>query len=607
MLALLLAALSFTDPTSQGTGPLLAQATPPAPPAVEAPRAPRAAPAAKAPPAAPAPPAPPAPLRAMGVLRGDWPDQPSGKDVTIEDQLSIDDALEQIADAAGWDISLNTGRTGNRLLVLKLRNAPVEDALRVVLNGTGLAATRHGRIVTVADDEALPVAPAAPVPTLTGFDKPTGKTFSGDFDATPAPEALRQIAKAGGLSIVLPPDEDQEISASFKDTPVEDALRAVLMQADLVAERQGTLVVVKRGSAGGMPFPFIPPGLPEKARREVERAMREHGRDAERAMRDAERASREAGREASSNGRDREVTNQDLTIPPGDNVRDVNVVKGSLTVGAGAETRNINVVKGSAVLQTGASARDVSVVFGSARLESGATARKVVAIGGDVDVAAGATVEDEAVSIGGRVLVDPDAEVGNTQTVSIPSLPGVVGGVFGLFGGESSPLATLFTGLSLFVLLFLVGLLVVSVFQRRVDAVAATLTNAPLRTTVAGLLAWIALIVLTPIAFLLFFTVLGTPVTFFLVVAVTAALVLGLTTFLQMIGRALPVPEARRTVVVQLALGTLLFTLVTMIPLLGFAVWVVTSVVMLGAVIRSRFGQPPTVLPTTVVPPPVEP
>jgi hypothetical protein len=90
--------------------------------------------AAPTPPAArPAPPPPPAPPSAAQLESrrlGDWPRQPSGKTVTITRHHTVDEALEKIAEAAGWNLVANTGRLGDRTLVVTLRNAPVEEARR---------------------------------------------------------------------------------------------------------------------------------------------------------------------------------------------------------------------------------------------------------------------------------------------------------------------------------------------------------------------------------------------------------------------------------------------------------------------------------------------
>ena len=134
-----------------------------------------------------------------------------------------------------------------------------------------------------------------------------------------AGEALRKIAKAAGLSIVLPSDDLEQVNASFQGVPVEDALRAVLEQAGLAAERQGTLLVVTEQPRG---FSFklgqfgLKGKLPPNVSREVEQAMR----DADREMRQADREMRHAGRAMGGHRENDRVVHGDVVIRPGERV-----------------------------------------------------------------------------------------------------------------------------------------------------------------------------------------------------------------------------------------------------------------------------------------------
>ncbi|MFT3916071.1 MAG: STN domain-containing protein [Anaeromyxobacteraceae bacterium] len=596
---------------------------PPAPPAPAAPAAPQATPAPKAAPAPRAVPAPPTPPPgfdveagrpaarppAGDVLRGDW-GKPSGKRVTLEDTNSIDDTLQEIADAAGWNVSINTGRTGHKLLVLKLKNVPVEDALRATLHGTGLIATKTGEIVVVSPPDAELPDLAGPKPTLSGFEKSAGK-FTGEFKATDVSDALRQIAKSAGFSILVPPGTHGKVNGIFSGVPVEDVLRAVLQQADLRAEKQGQLITVLPAD-GQFDFP-IPPNFPPEARealREARQAAREAAREASRsareAARDAAREAREALRNAEidpDDGRDRQVTGSDLTIAPGDRVRDVNVVRGNLEIQRGAVARDVSVVQGNADVRSGSVTRDVVTVLGNVRLEGGAVARQVVAVGGNVEVAAGASIENDVIAIGGRVQVDPEAQVGGSRKSF--SVPGI-GGVLNLVGpglinhGSPSPLWAILQIIVKFVVLFLLGLVVLSLFPRRIEAVTGSMLQNPFKSVLAGLLGWLVMPVLT---LLLVVTIVGIPLVAVQVLAIVAATVLGLTALVYYVGRTLPLPTQGGPAVAQLAIGVGIFAVVTEIPFLGAIVWISVLLFTFGAVLRTRFGQPREPLPTSPVPP----
>jgi hypothetical protein len=566
MLALLVSLAFLEDPVPAPA--------PPAPPAPVLP-APRAGPA---PPALPVPPVR-REVRAVvvggddDVLVGDWPATPSGKRITIEDRITIDDAVGQIGDAAGWSISLNTGRVGERLLVAKLRDVPVEDALRAALEGTGLVATRRGGIVVVAPS----LAPVREVPVLSGFETPSGKRFSGDFQDTDGRDALLEIGKAAGLSIVLPPGTLGKVTAHFKDTPVEEALKAVLAQADLQAERDGSIVNVtprREGLAGRFVFQGdFGPELGRTVQREMDRARRE-----------MERAQRELGRHGSSG--DRHAVGNDVTVEAGQTAQDVVAVMGSATLRSGAE------------------GRDVVAVMGDVTLDAGAQADQVVAVFGDVRVGPGALVAGDAVSVGGRVQIDPTGEVGGqTQQIPLPRIGKVVVGDW-LPHHDTNPLWTIAAVVAKFAVYFAMGLLLVALFPQRLEVIAASMVANPGKTLLAGFLGLVAQPFLLV---LLVVTLIGIPLVAVQVLALLAAAVMGFTALAWFIGRRMPEQVSRGALALQLAIGTGIVVVLTQVPVLGWLIWVVLVMFTLGAVIRTRFGQPPAVMPTVMAPPPMPP
>ncbi len=584
MFALVASLFLFQGPETAGPPP----PAPPPPPAVE-----RAAPPMPRPPALgglrqppPLPPPPRAPARvevAVGdadVLRGEWPAEPSGKRITLEGKETIDDAAVEIGKAAGWSVATNTGRLGDRMLMLRLRDVPVEEALRAVLSGSGLVATRRGTIVAVAPGLGPATPPRPPRPILSGFDRPSGRSFTGDFEDVDGRDALLEIGRKTGLSISLPPGLHGKVTAHFKAAPVEDVLRAVLPQAGLTAERQGDVVIVSpRGGRGLRVEGFAELG------EEIERMTEEATRTAEREVRRLERETREA--EGGSRS-DRESVGGDVVVEPGEAARDVTAVRGSVTLRPGAE------------------AREVVAVLGSVTLEAGASARQVVAIAGDVHVGPGASVEKDAVAIGGRVLIDPAGDVaGQKVTVGIPGLGEVIRSV-GLRGHEEGGSAgwALAKFLAMFGVSLLLGFLLLTLFPRRVEAVSASLRAAPGRALLAGLLGILAQPLLT---LLLAVTLVGIPLIAVQVLGVLVAYLLGLTAAALLIGRALPAALHRGIGILQLAIGLWLLMLVFAIPFLGWLAWATVLMATFGAVLRTRFGQTPILETVAAVPPPPMP
>lgn len=563
-------------------------------PELEAPRAPPPPPpppavgrlgAPPAPPPLPAPPRPPAraevPAADADPLRGEWPPQPSGRKVTLETKQTIDDAVVEIGKAAGWSVATNTGRLGDRMLMLRLKDVPVEEALRAVLSGSGLVATRRGTVVAVAPGIVAAPAPRAARPVLTGFDKPSGRNFTGDFEDEDARDALLEVGRKTGLSITLPPGIHGKVTAHFKDAPVEDVLRAILTPAGLSAARQGNLVVVSGRSHRLEALE----GLGEIGV-EIERMTEEATRTAERELRRSEREARQA--EAGSRS-DRESVGGDVVVEPGEAARDVTAVRGSVTLRPGAE------------------GREVVAVLGSVTLEAGSSARQAVAIGGDVHVGPGASVERDAVAIGGRVLVDPAGDVGGQKvTVGIPGL-GELFKTVSLRGHEDQPrsgfwaLAGFMAKLGVSLLL---GFLLLTLFPRRVEAVAASLVANPGKSVLAGLLGLLAQPLLS---LLLVVTLVGIPLLAVQVLGVLVAYLLGVTAVAVLIGRALPVVLHRETGILQLAIGLFLLLLAFAVPFLGWAIWASVVMATFGAVLRTRFGQTPVLETVAAGPPPGPP
>ena len=543
------------------------QAPPPPPPAPPTPRAPLPP---RPPRALPAPPVP-----GEGQLLGEWPARPSGKRVTLKDKMDVDEALEGIADAAGWNLVANTGRAGDRTVILNLRDVPVEEALRAVLSGSPLQATRRGDTVTVAP--FLPPSPRGEGEALSGFETPTGKKFSGDFKDTPVDQALKRIAQAGGLSVVLPPGLRGSVTASFKDTPVEDALRAVLAQGDLAASRQGSVLTVSRESGprivisgGKRRFQFGVEGLSDS--QEIADAAREAAEEARQALEEA-RQDLDQETRGMRHASDR-VVHGDVTVGPGERVRDVVAIKGNVR------------------LEPGAVAREATAVVGSVEIGPGAVVLKnATAVGGDLHVSAGARVGRDATSVGGKIVIEPGGEVEGSQTaVPIPGLGGLLGLALGAsgFGAKVSPLVSAAGALAEFAVLFALGLLTLLLFPRRLDGVGASLAAAPGKALLAGLLGSAAMPVLTV---LLAVTIIGIPLIAVQVLGVMVAGILGVAALALMVGRRLPLKLERGQAVAQLAIGTALLVVVGKIPVLGTMVWIAVWLFVFGAVLRTRFGQ----------------
>jgi hypothetical protein len=224
-----------------------------------------------------------------------------------------------------------------------------------------------------------------------------------------------------------------------------------------------------------------------------------------------------------------------------------------------------------------------------------------------VKVGPGAQIEGNATSIGGKIEVDPSAEIGGQQTsVALPGVSGFTGwlGPSLFWGHAPSPLFAVAQVLARFAMYFALGLLLLALFPRRVDAVAASMVADPLKAILVGLLGTVAMPVL---AVLLVVTLVGILLVPVQVLGILAAGVLGFTALSFHIGRSLPIRIQKGTVVLQLAIGTAIVVLITQIPILGGLAFVAGWLLVFGAVLRSRGGSEGTALATSPVPPAAPP
>lgn len=506
-----------------------------------------------------------------------------GSRITLSGDYSLDDALQRVGRSAGWSVVLHTGAPGDATVRLRMRSVPAELAVRALLWGTPINATRTGNVLSLT--EAGSAEDTAPREILSGFDKPTGKTFTGDFDDAPAEQALRKVLDAAGLSMVLPKGIHGTVTGHFHDAPVEDVLRAVCAEAGLSATRQGSVVIVRRlGPA--FHFQFNSDDSDE-ARRDAEEARR----DAEEAQREAEDEARQAADEARQEADEARQEAEESASPGNGNGHD-RVSTGSVTIGPGEHVRDLVALRGNATLGPGAHAREVTAVMGSVEIGPGAIVdREVTAVGGNVHVASGARVGKSATSVGGKVFVDPGALVHGEQVgVSLPGIPALPG----IPPPErhvrhNSGWIGLGYLLLTFAVSFALGLVLQMVFPRRLERVVQALNATPARSLAIGLLGMFTLPLL---GILLTVTLVGIVLVFAEALLVAVGTVLGFAALAVLIGRKIPLPRGHKaTPVGQLAIGTAAITLVARLPNVGGVLMAIGWVVVFGAVLATRFGQ----------------
>jgi hypothetical protein len=274
---------------------------------------------------------------------------------------------------------------------------------------------------------------------------------------------------------------------------------------------------------------------------------------------------------------------------------------GDVTVAEGEEVRSVLAIGGSVTLLEGAHARDVTALGGSIELGSGSQVeRDAMAVGGDIFVGPGARIGRNASTYGGAIEVDqggavagtisphPGYDVGDTDEDEEKAKTPALGIAWALLWG----LFELFT-------LFAFGALLLLLLPGQLDGIIASFSREPWASALTGLL---GSLLLPPIIVMLVISLVGILFIPILLVAVGLAGAMGYAALALFIGRRLPLHVGDYG---KLALGVLVVTLLSFVPIVGALAWFAGWLVVFGAVLRSRFGTRPTVPRAGGNPPPV--
>lgn len=378
------------------------------------------------------------------------------------------------------------------------------------------------------------------------------KKVSFDFDGDPG-KGLQELAKEAGWSLVVPKDVTQgahPVHIDVDNQPADAVLEALFVDQDVVARRNGSLVVVSRGGAGATtaPTPPTPPtGAEAVAPPTPPRPV------------------------PSERGEDRTVMGAEAEIGPDEVVHDLTVMGGAVKV-RGTVTGNLVVAGGEARLEEGARVIGNATAFGGAlKLEKGAR------VDGSVGVVGGAVKREEGSIVGGQT-VDQHSKKKNNVKVSIGDSPTKHGEVGALhkFGQSMTKMA----------LLFVLGCVLLALSTRRMEIVRVETAARPMRAFAIGIVSAIALTVAITAACI---TIVGIP---FVVVGVILGMLLFYGAFagvLTTFGAAV-LQHRTPNPYVHLLFGCVVFLLVGAIPYVGGILTFLTAMIALGVLVSTRFG-----------------
>lgn len=239
-------------------------------------------------------------------------------------------------------------------------------------------------------------------------------------------------------------------------------------------------------------------------------------------------------------------------------------------------------------IKEGESVQDAVAIMDNLNV-SGTVLGDAVAIFGDVKITKTGRVEGDAASIFGHVLVDEGGLI-DGERISL--------GTGALIAGmRSAPVVpkpwpmrlggTLLTAGAQFLCFFLLGLLAIAMFPRRIAVVSEELAAHPIKAGALGVLASIAWL---PITLLLVVTIVGIILIPFFWVAYPVFGFVGYVALALIIGRKLPTKVIPTNTAV-FAIGAAVIVAIGLIPILGKLVWVFAGFFALGATLMTRFGQ----------------
>jgi uncharacterized RDD family membrane protein YckC len=299
--------------------------------------------------------------------------------------------------------------------------------------------------------------------------------------------------------------------------------------------------------------------------------------------------SRPAAGEVETPAGDKAVPTEDASDRPSREVGPKVAVGGSVSLRAGQTAETVVAVMGSATVE-GEVQDAVVIVLGQGNID-GKVHGDVVAVLSDLELGPKAEVSGQVVRIGGSYKKDPGARIHGEETeVPLGAMPGYAWLERNIFKGVLwRPLPPNLTWAWLvgfaFVLLHLVVLLLMA---RPVQACSDTLRARPIRSFFVGFLAYLLFI---PLLVLLSWTVIGIPV---LACALIGAALLGKTAVYRVAGgqllSQLGLAAADKPLLGWLV-GTVVFYLLYMVPLLGWIAWFILAPLGVGAAVTAAFAH----------------
>lgn len=367
-----------------------------------------------------------------------------------------------------------------------------------------------------------------------------------ELEQTPRSEALKQLAKAAGWSIVVDSPSRDLIDVRVHDQPASRVLEILLSDRAYRVSREGSLLHVRLE-----PAPAVAP--PEPAEPPAAAAATAAAATPPAPILSATPS---PAAPTGKRGDDRIVTGGRTRVEAGEVVRDLVIMGGRAEV-LGHVTGDLSIMGGSATLRPGA------------RVDGDATV-----LGGTLSIEDDASIAGDVAVLGGKVDRKDGSDVGKISTSALTRASAEGKGL----------LAGISRALSRTALLFVFGAVLLALATRRMEDMEKEVAARPMRTFALGvvglLLAAIAVLVLTV-------SIVGIPLAAVGAIAAVVATYVGIAAVLGTLGGAL-IHHKTDNAYAHLAVGCAAYLLLSSLPWIGGLVTLLVVVSGFGAIIATR-------------------
>ena len=381
------------------------------------------------------------------------------------------------------------------------------------------------------------------------------------LSGTPRNEAVQELAKKAGLSVIFTNPSSDKIDLHVQDEPADQVLELLLSDRKYLVNREGKRIIItpegpisspteeKPQAETSPPKPEAGKQLPPKPTSKTE--IKEPAKLAKASTR---------SKETSKRPKDRVVAGGNVRIDKGKTVKDLVVMGGSADV-YGKVEGDVLVMGGSVVLYPGAKVLGDATTFG-----------------GSIEVKPGAKIVGDTGAIGGNISRGDESDSNDLHWGSEEDGDRVEASVVERMVSRISG------ALTRSALLFVFGVVMLALGTRRMEMLQTELASRPMRSFALGLVGLIATALLIVVFAI---TVIGIPLALIGALLLAFAAYVGIVAVLTTVGGALTRHRSQNPYV-HLAVGCALYLVLGSLPFLGGLTTAVVFLAGFGAICATR-------------------